>query len=65
MKPLRFVYEKKVIKKIFEHLDIYEEVEPKRKRGPPVFVEQVDPHTKPFDDGRPEYNEPCIDVRMV
>jgi hypothetical protein len=61
-----FITEKQVIRKILEHLNLWEEM----KRGPPnkasplleteVAVKEY--KYEPFDDGWPGYEEPFIQV---
>lgn len=63
MKIKCFIYERKVIKKILDHLGLYEEDKPKRNRAPPIsrnFVERI---IESYDDGWPDYEKPFVDVQ--
>jgi hypothetical protein len=51
--------------KILDHLGLSEEAKPKRKRGPPLPVKNVETITEPYDDGWLEYEEPFIDVQTL
>jgi hypothetical protein len=66
MKIISFIYERKVIKEILDHLGLFEKSKPQRKRGPPqlpaISVETI---TEPYDDGCPDYEEPFIDVKTL
>jgi len=57
MKIISFIYERKVIKKILDHLGLYED-KPRRNRAPPVsrgFRERI---IESYDDGWPEHVGP-------
>ncbi len=59
MRIIRFIYKRTVIKKILNHLNIFEEK--KNPRAPPqIKKENTKPVVKivPYDDGWPEYDEP-------
>ncbi len=56
MKIISFIYQRKVIKKILTHLNIFKEK--KNQRAPPtVDPEYTEPVIVPFDDGWPEHDE--------
>ncbi|MCP3955925.1 MAG: transposase, partial [Desulfobacterales bacterium] len=56
MKIISFIYQRKVIKKILTHLNIFKEK--KNQRAPPTAEpEYADPVIVPFDDGWPEHGE--------
>lgn len=66
MKIISFIYEQKVIKKILEHLGLFEARDPKRNRSPPIRVAQhVEMIVEPYDDGWPDYEEPFVDVQTL
>lgn len=61
MKLNSFIYEKKVIIKILDHLELLKGTEPKRNRAPPVLVGTCrGTNIEPYDDGWPEYEEPLL-----
>jgi len=64
MKILSFIYERKVIKKILDHLGLSEEARQKRERAPPpsIMVERI---IEPYDDGWSSYEEPFVDVQTL
>ena len=64
MKIISFIYERKVIKKILDHLGLYKEDKSKRNRAPPVFSDFVERIIEQYDDGWPDYEEPFVDVQM-
>jgi hypothetical protein len=64
MRIISFIYERKVIRKILDHLGVTEEVKPKRKRAPPS-PPTVETIIEPYDDGWPDYEEPFIDVQTL
>lgn len=64
MKIISFIYERKVIKKILKHLDLYEEDKPKRNRAPPSAWNVVERSIESYDDGWPDYEEPFVDMQM-
>jgi hypothetical protein len=54
MKIISFIYERKVIKKILDHLGIFQKQE--HKRGPPPLTKKCSERViEPYDDGWPEY----------
>jgi hypothetical protein len=56
MKIISFIYERKVIKKILDHLGIFQQRE--QKRGPPPSPKRCPERViEPYDDGCPEYEE--------
>jgi len=60
MRIISFIYQHQVIRKILEHLRIYEE---EKQRAPPpkkAPVKEVD--SVPFDDGWPGYAEPVFEM---
>ncbi|MEA3469415.1 MAG: hypothetical protein U9R57_14480 [Thermodesulfobacteriota bacterium] len=65
MKIISFIYERKVIKKILDHLGIYAEDKPKRNRAPPAFPDFVERIIEKYDDGWSDYEEPFVDVQML
>jgi hypothetical protein len=66
MRIISFIYERKVIKKILDHLGLLKKGEAKRKRAPPLPVLQCrGRRVEPYDDGWPEYEEPFVDVQML
>jgi hypothetical protein len=64
MRIISFIYERKVIKKILDHLGVIEEVKLKRERAPPS-PPTVETIIEPYDDGWPDYEEPFIDVQTL
>ena len=60
MRIIDFIYKKTVIKKILDHLGVYEEN--KNQRAPPAAVpDYTEPEVVPSDDGWQEYDEPVFD----
>ena len=60
MQIISFIYQRKVIKKILNHLNIFKEK--KNQRAPPrVEPEYTEPVIVPFDAGWPEYDEAVFD----
>ena len=60
MKIISFIYQRQVIRKILEHLKIYEE---KKQRAPPLkktLAKEVE--LVPFNDGWPGYEEPSFEI---
>ncbi len=60
MKIISFITEYQIIKKILEHLSLWEQ---NASRDPPnreTSSENNDLIYEPFDDGWPGYEEPCI-----
>ncbi len=60
MKIMSFIYQRKVIKKILTHLNIFE-VKKNQRAPPSVEPEYTEPEIVPYDDGWPEYDEPVFD----
>jgi hypothetical protein len=59
MKIIIFIYERKVIKKILDHLGIFQEQE--HTRGPPSSPKESPERViELYDDGWPEYEEPSV-----
>lgn len=65
MKIISFIYERKVIRKILEHLGLSRNDKTKRKRAPPVSPDIFKRIIEPFDDGWQEYEEPSFDVQTL
>jgi len=65
MKIISLIYEQKIIKKILDHLGLYEEDKPKRKRAPPSAWDFIERIIKSYDDGWPGYKEPFVDVKTL
>jgi len=63
MKIISFIYKRTIIKKILDHLGLYEEDKPNRNRAPPVSRDFVERIVESYDDGRPEFEEFSIDVQ--
>ena len=64
MKIISFIYERKVIKKILDHLGIFQKQE--QKRGPPPSPKKCPERVvEPYDDGWPEYEEPSVVVQTL
>jgi hypothetical protein len=64
MKIISFIYERAVIKKILVHLHLYSE--PGQQRAPPAPGPEVPIREYvSYDDGRPGYEEPSIDVNSL
>ncbi len=62
MKIIIFIYERKVIKKILDHLGIFQEQE--HKRGPPSSPKESPERViELYDDRWPEYEEPSVVVQ--
>lgn len=59
MKIISFITEKDIIRKILEHLDLWEGKIP-TERVPPVPIRDRD--YGPFDDGWPGYEEPAVTI---
>jgi len=60
MKIISFIYKKTVIKKILDHLGVYEEN--KNQRAPPAAApDYTEPEVVSYDDGWQEYDEPVFD----
>lgn len=57
-------YERKMIKKILDHLGLPEEAKSKRKRARPHqnFAETI---IEPYEDGWPDYEKPFVDVGLL
>jgi hypothetical protein len=64
MKIVSFIYERKVIKKILDHLGLYED-KPMRNRAPPVSRDFIERIIELYDDGWPDYEEPFVDVQTL
>ena len=59
MRIISFICQHKVMRKILEHLQIYED---KKQRAPPLkkkLIKEVE--LEPFDDGWPAYEELAFD----
>jgi hypothetical protein len=66
MKIISFIYERKVIIRILDHLGLLKGAKPKRDRAPPVSVDTCGGTSiEPNDDGWPEYEEPFVDVQTL
>jgi len=65
MKLISFIYERKVIRKILDHLGLYKKDKSKRNRAPPAFPDFVERIIEQYDDGWPDYEEPFVDVQML
>ena len=64
MKITSFIYQRKAIKKILNHLGIFEAQE--SKRAPPLPPKKCfETVIEPYVDGWPEYEEPSIDVQTL
>jgi hypothetical protein len=59
MKIISFITEAEVIRKILEHLGVWEEKAPV-ERAPPITNRKRS--SEPFDDGWPQYEEPSVTV---
>lgn len=60
MQIISFIYQHQLIRKILEHLKIYEE---KKQRAPPLKKTPVkEADLVPFDDGWPGYENPVFEV---
>jgi hypothetical protein len=57
MKIISFINEADVIRKILEHLGLWEDKTPS-ERAPPVSIS--DKNYEPYDDGWPQYEEPSV-----
>ncbi len=64
MKIVSFIYERKVIKKILDHLGLYED-KPMRNRAPPVSRDFIEIIIELYDDGWPDYEESFVDVQTL
>jgi hypothetical protein len=65
MKLIICIYERKVIRKILDHLGLYEEDKPNRDRAPPVSQDVAERIIESYDDGWPDYEEPFVDVKTL
>jgi ribosomal protein S27E len=65
MKIVSFIYERKIIKKILDHLGLHEEDKPQRNRAPPSAQDWIERIVESYDDGWPDYEEPCVDVQTL
>lgn len=65
MKLISFIYEEKIIRKILDHLGLYEVDNSKRNRGPPFSREVFERIIESYDDGWPDYDEPFVDVQTL
>jgi hypothetical protein len=65
MKLVSFIYERKIIKKILDHLGLYEEDKPTRDRAPPFSRDVIERIIESYDDGWPDYEEPFVDVQTL
>lgn len=65
MKIISFIYERKVIKKILNHLGLYEEDKPKRNRAPPPSRDFVERIIESYGDGWSDYDEFFVDVQTL
>jgi hypothetical protein len=65
MKIISFIYERKVIRKILDHLGLCKEDKSKRNRAPPAFPDFVERIIEHYDDGWPDYEEPFVDVQIL
>ncbi len=60
MRVISFIYQRQVIRKIFEHLKIYEE---KKQRAPPLKKAPVkEVELVSFNDGWPGYEDPVFEI---
>ena len=59
MKIISFINEADVIRKILEHLGLWEELMPV-ERAPPDPIHEK--NSDPFDDGWPQYEEPSVTI---
>jgi hypothetical protein len=59
MKIISFISEADVIRKILEHLELWEEKTPV-ERGPPDLIREKS--YEPYDDGWPQYEEPSVSI---
>jgi hypothetical protein len=64
MKLISFIYQHKVIRKILDHLGLFEETKQQRERAPPC-PEVIERIIEQFDDGWPDYAEPFIAVKTL
>lgn len=66
MKIVSFIYERKVIGKILDHLGLRNTATPRRNRAPPApEIRAAGTTVEPYDDGWPEYEESFIDVQTL
>ncbi len=65
MKLISFIYERKIIRKILDHLDLHEEDQPKRNKAPPLSRDFVERIIEFYDDGWPDYEEPFVDAQTL
>jgi hypothetical protein len=66
MKIISFIYERKVIKKIVDHLGLLKEVTPQRSSAPPAPLSKYSKtNSEPYNDGWSEYEELFVDVNTV
>jgi len=65
MRIISFVVERKVIRKILDHLGVYHDLS-QRNRAPPIEKATTEPtiSIEPVDDGWPSYEEPWAKVRV-
>jgi hypothetical protein len=61
---ISFIYERKIIKKILDHLGMYEEDKSKGNRAPPPSPD-VKRIVEQYGDGWPDYEEPFVDVQTI
>ena len=59
MKIISFINEADVIRKILEHLNLWEEKTPV-ERAPPDLIHEKS--CEPYDDGWPQYEEPSVTI---
>ena len=59
MKIISFINEADVIRKILEHLNLWEEKTPV-ERAPPDLIREKS--CEPYDDGWPQYEEPSVTI---
>jgi hypothetical protein len=59
MKIVSFITEDEVVRKILEHLELWEERVPVERPPPEQISER---HYEPVDDGWPGYDEPHVTV---
>jgi hypothetical protein len=66
MKIVSFIYERKVIGKILDHLGLRNTATLRRNRAPPApEIRAAGTTVEPYDDGWPEYEESFIDVQTL
>jgi hypothetical protein len=59
MKIISFITKAEVIRKILEHLGVWEEKAPV-ERAPPDLIREKS--CEPYDDGWPQYEEPSVTI---